>query len=160
MPMSVYGPGGTPQRVRAFTVYGPGGVAQPVKNAWVYDASGNRRLFFSGQGGFTLVAGDIIGVATGYQESPPAGTPTPNPPFLAGLQVTQLSSGNLTNLIRLSVFSPTNPGQSAFTSLTIAPIWFGNSSAATYSYAGTTATWDWAVPNKLVVGTTYTVSVA
>lgn len=159
MPMSVYGPGGTPRRVKAFTVYGPGGTARTVKNGWVYGPGGTPRLFYSGAGGFQLTAGDSIGVSTGYTESPLVGSVVPSPPFLNGLQVTMLLSSNLNNVIRLQLFSPTNPGQFAFNTLTISPIWFGNASAATYTYSGQTAQWDWAVPNKMVVGNVYTVSV-
>lgn len=159
MPMTVYGAGGIAQLVKAFTVYGAGGVAQAVKNAWVYDAAGTPRKFFSGAGGFQLTAGNILGVSTGYQESPLTGVVVPSPPQLAGRTAILLVSSNSSNLIRLSLFSPTNPGQNLFNTLTIAPIWFGNTSGATYAYSGQTATWDFPTTSKMVVGQTYNVSV-
>lgn len=155
--MSVFGLGGVRRDVTNFTVYGAGGVARRVTNAWVYGAAGTPRQFFSA-GGFQLTAGDILGVSVGYQESPLSGVVVPSPPQLAGLTATLLVSSNTNSIIRLSMFSPTNPGQNLFTTLTIAPLWFGNTAGATYTYAGQTAQWDFPTTTKMVVGATYAVS--
>jgi hypothetical protein len=156
---SVYGAGGTPRTVTKFGIYGAGGVLRNVLKAWVYGAAGTPRLFFDGNSGFQLTAGDIIGVSKGYQQSPLTGSVVPSPAFISGMEVTLLVSSNGSNIIRLTTFSPTNPGQLAFNTLTIAPLWFGNAADAAYSYSATTATWDWTTTSKMVVGNTYTVSV-
>lgn len=158
MPMSVY-LSVAPSKIKKITVYGNGGIAVPMKAGWVYDAGGVARKFYSGAGGFQLTAGNILGVSTGYQESPLTGVVVPSPATLNGLVVTLLVSSNSNNTIRLQMYSPTNPGQLVFNTLTISPLWFGNASAATYSYSGSTAQWDWATTSKMVVGNVYNVSV-
>jgi len=155
---SIYDSAGNVRPVTKFSIYDNVSNRLNVSKAWIYDSAGNRREFFSGAGGFSLVAGNASGLSTGYQEGV-AGTPTPNPPYLNGVLVTMLLSSNSVNQIRLQMFSPTNPGQALFNQLTVAPLWFGSSASATYSYAGSTATWDWVTTSKLVVGSNYTVSV-
>lgn len=165
--LTVYGAGGVARNVKKLTVFGAGGVARNVSKAWVYGLDGTPRLFFNAipPSGFSMLTGNTTsgGAGRGFEKGV-GGVLTPTPGFgPKGMECTHLFTFNSVNLFRLVLASPSDPGQSAFTSMSIpgfGATW-NPASASAYNWNGTypgAAMWQWNTASKFALGVTATVS--
>jgi hypothetical protein len=147
--------GGVTRKVKKFHVVDSGGVTRTLKKAYVVDASGATRLYFTSADDFTLVVGTepLGGEGRGYAQGG-FGNITPSPVLGDGTTIVDLLIGNNTHILNLSIAGfPSNPGAGYVATLVINGTTTFLGSAATYSYSGGQATWQWSGAGRFTAGT-------